>query len=722
MRRATPTTHSGRLLVAALLALAALLGSQRAARAVAPFPPAGLDAFDSEMSVVLSVQGSPTPSVIDLTGPVAVLRGAPVPGSGPTPCAIETELVQMDLVGTDPTFGTVRVRLDPERSSVGRVTAQGAACQHPASSFFDVFVVVEADTLPFQLQNLQPFRVAAQNLPRLPPLFDTYTHPPPSVPLVQVGNPGAGPVASIAGESTHRPVQDPTFSVAPGGPSGLDAADLLGIGNPPPTRISRVNLGLQAGDDLDALSYGLDVIDEPGVTTIAFSVDPASDGAPNSGVDREASKIPAEAHGDEFVSHFNGTNVELVDEGVLVLRSDQGGDDLEALTNQPARAVDVTGDGVPDRPVFFSLAPGSPTLAGLAASPADILVSGPGAASIFANASEIGLVAGDDVDAICLMKAGLPSPVLRYGFGAPGVPPAGNALTDWIVFSLAPGSPSLATLGVSPADLLVSKFAFAAVVWAEETQIGLLASDNLDALKCLTPASLFEIGGVPVTGGLVFVGIGYYGQSGDPFASRTDLFDFWGTRDPQTGHRDGPFALPEAPDDAGLETLDPALQAWSGGDNCCCFHKHGSFAGHGDQNPTACGHGVYEPRSGALVSIAPGDSPHTVARNIAEAIRANGSSEALRVTADWKVAEPVVTLAAVAGGLGAAGAPGERAVLVVTGTGPSRIELETLDADGLVIGPALTTLPVPVPEPAAGLGGLLALATARLAARGRRRG
>ena len=142
-------------------ALAASLAFGGAAHAVAPFPPAGLDAFDSEMSVVLTVTGSPTPSTLELAGPVAVLRSAPAPGGGTTPCTIDTELVQLDLVGDDPTFGTLRVRLDPTRSSLGKVTAQGSACQHPADSFFDVFVVVEASALPFDLQNLQPVRVGA---------------------------------------------------------------------------------------------------------------------------------------------------------------------------------------------------------------------------------------------------------------------------------------------------------------------------------------------------------------------------------------------------------------------------------------------------------------------------------------------------------------------------------------------------------------------------------
>jgi hypothetical protein len=567
------------------------------------------------------------------------------------------------------------------------------------------------------LVNLEPVRVEAQGLLKLPPLFDTYQHPPPAIPLVLKSNPTGPVIASIAGQSSHRPEQDPTFGIAAGG--SLDAAALHQLPKPPPVVLTRAGLGLQAGDDLDALSYGLDEIDEPGITTIAFSVDPATDGAPGSGVAREAAKLPPEAHGDEFVSHFNGTNVELVDEGALVLPSDPG-DDLDALTNEPPSQVDMTGDGVPDRPLFFSLGPGSPTLAGLGASAADILVSGPGAGpvSVFATAPELGLVAGDDVDALCLMKAGLPSPVLRYGFGPAGFPPVGNALTDWIVFSLAPGSPSLATLGVGPADLLVSKFAFGAALWASAAQIGLLPTDDLDALKCLTPAALFEITGTAGTGGLVFVGIGYFGETGDPFAPRTGLFDFWGTRDPQTGHRDGPFAMPEAPDDAGLAVLDPALETWSGGDNCCCFHKHGTFAAHGDPNPQACGHGVYEPRAGASISVAPGDSAHSVARRIAEAIRDHPSSAGQRVSADWKAATPQAgfSAASLASTIAPTAVGNEHAVLVVAGTGPTRIEIERSGADGLSIGGAVTTLPIPIPEPAGGLGALLALAATGLAA------
>lgn len=51
--------------------------------------------------------------------------------------------------------------------------------------------------------------------------------------------------------------------------------------------------------------------------------------------------------------------------------------------------------------VFLSLAPGSPTLAGLGAGPEDILVVGGGAAlSVFASGASIGLVSGDNLDAL----------------------------------------------------------------------------------------------------------------------------------------------------------------------------------------------------------------------------------------------------------------------------------------------------------------------------------
>jgi hypothetical protein len=119
----------------------------------------------------------------------------------------------------------------------------------------------------------------------------------------------------------------------------------------------------------------------------------------------------------------------------------------------------------PSGPIYFSLAAGSPTLAALGATAADILVSSVGGTpSIFARAVDLRLRDRDDMDALCLMENG-------DGKYSP--------TDDFVRFSLAPGSPSL-TGSLGPADILDR----GPVLAIAESELGLLTRDNLNALKC----------------------------------------------------------------------------------------------------------------------------------------------------------------------------------------------------------------------------------------------
>lgn len=609
-----------------------LVGTAPMASAQPVFPPAGSDAFESSMEVVVTV-GAQT-RTIALAGPTAVLRSDPEAGDGGRR-VIRTELVAMDLRGTDAVFGEVRVQLDPTQSSAGEVRAQGASADFPADSYFDVHAVV---TVPLvgDLVNLVPIRVEAQAIQKLPPIFDTYQHPPPAIPLVSRTNPGGGTIATIGGGSTHRPEQLPTFSVAPG--TALDAGDLHEIGNPPIVGLTRASLGLVAGDDVDALSYGRDSF-ATGQTTVAFSVDPTSDGAPGSSVSAEAAG--GEAEGDEFVSYLQNTNQLLVDEQSLVLPANA---DLDALTNQPTRAVDAEGDGSAEAPVFLSLAPGSPTLTTLGASAGDLLVSRGGVLSIFATRAQMGLVAGDDVDALCLQKAGLPFATLRAGSTLQGPPSqTGDGNFDHALISLAPGSPSLAARSYSAADLLATNFSPSRPnlatnnpppVFATAAELGLLATDDVDALKCLTPVTFIEVDGHgdldgagngtgcaddPVDTG-VFFDLGLTDHDGnhqsDPAPEgEIGFFEVWSIQNPVVGDYHGPYAFPGTEAELYLASLDPGADVsfvGGPGDDCGLPHVHGGFFGipgydelglHPDLDPGACGHGVFVPAGIQILSI-----------------------------------------------------------------------------------------------------------------------
>jgi hypothetical protein len=602
-------------------------------------------------------------------------------------------------------------------------------------------VEVEVELLPFRLINLVPVRVANDNLKVIPPFFDSYVHPLASIPLVSAADP-AGPVlATIDGGSTHRVEQNPTFSVAPSGPSQLDPADLHDDGNPPPANLPAASLGLASGDDIDAVSYGLDVLDDfedpeaEGSVMVAFSVDPASIGSPNSGVNREATKPTPEAYGDEFITYFQNSNIELVDEQALVLQEGSLGDDLDALTGQPTSYPDPDGNTIPERPVFFSLAPGSPSLTTLGASPADLLFSQNGSVGVFALESDLGLVPGDDVDALCLQKSGLPSPMLRPGVGPPSFPAPGAAQFDYALFSLAPGSPTLGTIGASSADLLVTDFSpnrpgivAPPALYAEAMKLGLLDTDDLDALKCLL-ATVFIPVDHPDGDGVITINLGGTDSLRQHQSSYDGIYDIWSLRNSGVD-RHGPYLHPfsELAQVPFLPPLDPSQVVFVGGpgDNCGFPHVHGDYESHADPDQVACGHGLFVPHLGPGIPVQQCTDVRAVVAVLEERVDATGADPPhLNVSAslhfmDRGVGGPVASAAAHT----VAGAPDPEppgAALVLVGVGRTNVELDVLGGIGPDVGaptPALAP-PLMAPEPSPVLGGIAVLAA--LGALARRR-
>jgi hypothetical protein len=724
----------------------------------AEFPDAGVDAFDSTMTIELNVPMiSGSDISLDLEGPVVVTRGTPDTSD---PCTIETELIAMSLTGFDAQLGEVKVALNPDLESLGEVVSDGTGCTFPASSFYDVFVQISVASLGFDLINLEPVRVEG-TINSLPPIFDTYTHPPPAIPLVSILDPNGPQLATILGESSHRPVQEPTLSVKTGGPTGLDAAELHDFGNPPPVGLSRPGLGLQATDDIDAVSYGLDVIDSPneqdgGEMSIAFSVDKDAIGQANSGVNREATQpMGHEAEGDEFVATFNGSNLELVDEQAITLQpGDDDGDDLDALTNEPTSYADAGADLVPDRPVFFSLAPGSQTLTDLGVSPASILYSLNGNVGVYASAAAMGLAASDDLDALCLMKAGLPSSVTVIpGLGPPGVPESGGATQfDYAIFSLAKNSPSLVSLGASPGDLFVTDFSTirspgtSPAIFSTADQIGLRVDDELNALKCLMQVAIIPIYGSATTNGTLLINVGGISSLvADPSGSFPKSYDsnsygVWSMINPAIAHFHGPYVHPASPlaSILSMTQLDPLTVGFgaSPGDICPLFHKHGSFEEKGDPDGPGCGHGMFVPHRGPATPIVPGFEAFTVALNVIQSLDSLivQFPELYRAATLHRVGIAFIQALSGAGGnpktLREASAPnlaagtsgGDPYVIIITGTGRTKIDITLDGADGLTLGPVLSTLPVPEPSRfGLGIAAIATLASLR-SFRSRRRG
>lgn len=462
--RTTQTTSS-------ILGASALLWIGAASPLFA-YPPAGDERFDSAATVRVTVaQAGLADEMVTLAGPVRFRRGdAYDPGNGRI--QFDTEIVSMMLQG-ESSAGPVIVRAIPP--SAGGVQQQEAGVDFPARSFFDLRLEIVVRTASGDIRAYSdpnaPIRVTAtiQGLPSFDAAYQTaldFT----GVDLIERGGPPVGGISRMG----FFVGQQPTFSVAPSGASNLPPSDLFKRATS--LGIPASSIGLGAADNVDGLSYGFDFIFpplqsesgkiRPAIMDFRFSVAEGARGRPGSHVEREASKSPPQAHGDEFrTTPFaglgGGSNVQMLDEDGDTAPAFplQLGDDVDAITEQPPSYADADGDGDPQGSVYFSLSAGSPGLG--ASSPADILVSRAGGPpAVYIPAAQLGLTPEDDIDAFCL-----------------------NTLSRSVVFSLAPGSPSLA--GGSAADLFLSfqsPGSFFPV--ARAANLGLDPGDDVDALKC----------------------------------------------------------------------------------------------------------------------------------------------------------------------------------------------------------------------------------------------
>jgi hypothetical protein len=254
------------------------------------------------------------------------------------------------------------------------------------------------------------------------------------------------------------------------------------------------SLGLSPDDNIDGVSFGREpVFVTGGSYAPEFSVDRAAIGSAGTAVFIESS-MPSgpEASSDIFEMFHpvpmpppllpanrqawdgNGTNAPTLQ---LRESSPDGAvpDDVDALEGPP-RMVDANRDGVRDLPVYFSLAPGSPTLADLGASPADILVCAAPATGVcgssslpvvFISRGDLGLQAADNLEDFALdATTGNVDFTVSSGAGLPA-----GAILKRPGFDACPsGGPPCTKL--SPAD------------------VGLLASDNMNALDALQPVAV----------------------------------------------------------------------------------------------------------------------------------------------------------------------------------------------------------------------------------------
>jgi hypothetical protein len=228
---------------------------------------------------------------------------------------------------------------------------------------------------------------------------------------------GFGQPAALHAEGTPSLLLDPDSPTL--ATIGAEAGEILdppippapGPGLPPPLRsFTLAALGLVAGDVPVAISFGRDAL--PG-GILHFSVDRTSSGIGGLFPPDVASERASGAAGDVYRSFFPPNHTLVLDgDGVSSSGSpdglglDESGaqiDDLTGLELCGARSVDPDDDGVLDDPVYFVLAPGSPTLGVLGTGPESILASRVGTSgspSVWRTGASLGLQSGDAIDAL----------------------------------------------------------------------------------------------------------------------------------------------------------------------------------------------------------------------------------------------------------------------------------------------------------------------------------
>jgi len=317
--------------------------------------------------------------------------------------------------------------------------------------------------------------------------------------------------AARAGQPhANNPLPIPFFSIdrtspSIGGPNNLHADDILRVPGPIQA-VNNVNLGLgRPGDELDELSGSRLPSETPPSFSLLFSVDRLSVGAvpPDPGVvamgfpyNVQQQAMRNQAAGDLYMSttlfSLSGplpSPRTLLNHTMVINQGDAGGVDFQL---DPPNSPDdfVSGpiddlDGVGYSPglrgvlsqAYFSLSSDSPSLKALSpigASGANLYfdpdTSAAGSEQLFAGAQRLGLQLADDIDAFVVFDDGN----REFDDGV-----------DTVLFSLRRNSPSLALFGLSPADVLKSSGGFSFSLLASATQLGLLPTDEIDALELL---------------------------------------------------------------------------------------------------------------------------------------------------------------------------------------------------------------------------------------------
>ncbi len=293
-------------------------------------------------------------------------------------------------------------------------------------------------------------------------------------------------VALVLAMGSFSVAQAGTFSIG-ADISELTRADILTAG--PSLHVPAANLGLTEGDNLNALSSGLDT-----GSVIYFSV------AGSSGI-----LVTTNASG--LLVPPAGFNTTLYSGSQLGL-NDQNDLDAFNFDEFDFGGFGGVGDGIPDISVFYGLEAGSPSLDAGAdetnydskSTADDIFLNDPG--TVYAHGGAMGLEFGDDLNGLVLLD-----------FQDPGELTVG---TDEALFSLAEGSPTLSKgmdlfgQEISAADVFYTNFDGSFGIFATASELGLDATFDVDALE-VQPSTIPEPFSICVLGaGLVGLAIRRY--------------------------------------------------------------------------------------------------------------------------------------------------------------------------------------------------------------------
>ena len=132
------------------------------------FPPIGTDLSPTTGILRVDVTGLGTVDT-SVAGNTLLRWQNPVTGPGGRR-TVQTEMLSLDLTGSDPTIGSLHVRAGSSNGlppTLGSVTAINPGADFPANSFFDVFFDIEVNGTT-HLRNDQPLRMQA-DITEIPP-------------------------------------------------------------------------------------------------------------------------------------------------------------------------------------------------------------------------------------------------------------------------------------------------------------------------------------------------------------------------------------------------------------------------------------------------------------------------------------------------------------------------------------------------------------------------